>query len=82
MQLVDYLLAVVFPLLFQCGMTALHHAALAGVTAIVRVLLKWGGKVDIGDKSGKSPLWYAVDNGDLHCVGALLDNKANPNDTR
>jgi ankyrin repeat protein len=63
-------------------MTALHHAAFSGVATTVKILLEWGGKNDMDDKSGKSPLWYAVESGDEDCVGTLLDYKANPNDKR
>ena len=63
-------------------MTAMHHAARKRESNIMKILLSWGGRVDIGDTNGKFPLWYAAASGDVNCVGVLLAHKANPKDMR
>ena len=42
------------------GASALLKAALNGYTEIVQLLLEAGGKVDLGDESGLTPLMGAV----------------------
>jgi len=38
------------------GSTALHYAALAGKLQNVKMLLKWGAKIDIANQAGNTPL--------------------------
>ncbi|XP_023246750.1 transient receptor potential channel pyrexia-like [Copidosoma floridanum] len=62
--------------------TPLHCAAAAGNADTVRCLLKAGADINIG-LSGKSPLYYAVQNAgqnkDVSCVRILLEAGASPN---
>lgn len=44
------------------GMTALHYCAEYGDTNTAYLLVQYGAKLDIADKFGNQPLWYAVFN--------------------
>lgn len=52
--------------------TPLHLAAAAGHEGSVKILLNGGADIDAVDSSGRTPLCYAIDSGELSCVNTLL----------
>jgi ankyrin repeat protein len=57
----------------------LHYAAESNQAEIVEFLLAQGAKVDIEDRSGFTPLHYALFKGHLHLSQLLLEKGADPN---
>jgi hypothetical protein len=57
--------------------TALHLAAKGDHTGVVRLLLQYGADVDARSNSGKTPLFYAIAQGEVEVVKVLLANGAN-----
>jgi len=68
-------------LAYNAGDTPLHSAARWGRTAIVRMLLDAGAKVDILNDYGQTALHYAIAAGHTEIVKILLDAGADPNAT-
>jgi ankyrin repeat protein len=64
---------------FESGQSALHYAAGAGHTGILKLLVAQGAKVDAQDLPGNTPLHRAVENGDLESAAFLLDHGADVN---
>uniref|UniRef100_K1QP98 Ankyrin repeat domain-containing protein 26 n=1 Tax=Magallana gigas TaxID=29159 RepID=K1QP98_MAGGI len=56
--------------------TALHLACAKGHADIVKVLLEWHAKSNIGDSEAKTPLLKAVECGHDDCVKLLIDHNA------
>jgi len=60
---------------FSTGLTAIHNAAIRGLSLVLKYMLGHGGLED-EDRLGRSALWYAVNNADsishLDCVKQLL----------
>ncbi|KAK3709865.1 hypothetical protein RRG08_050343 [Elysia crispata] len=61
--------------------TPLHLACVQGNEHVVRELLEWKAKVNIGDNQSRSPLMRAVEFGQEGCVALLLDYRVDV-DTR
>ena len=59
--------------------TPLMYAAARGDTEKMRVLLRWGAKMDCVDRVRRTALNYAVSDGTDECVLILLKAGANPN---
>jgi formylglycine-generating enzyme required for sulfatase activity len=64
------------------GATALHHAAFAGQTDIVRFLLDHNANVDLADADDYTPLQIAVLHGRVEIAKLLLEHGADPNAKR
>jgi ankyrin repeat protein len=65
-------------LVYNAGDTPLHSAARWGRTAIVRMLLDAGAKVDVFNEYGETALHYAIAAKHTEIVKILLDAGANP----
>lgn len=59
-----------------CGCTALHIAAHCGSTAIARLLLKHGAKIDALEAWDETPLHFAARSGSVEVCNILLDHGA------
>jgi hypothetical protein len=68
-------------LAYNAGDTPLHSAARWGRTAIVRMLLDAGARVDIANDYGQTALHYAIAAKHTEIVKILLNLSANPNAT-
>lgn len=55
------------------GTTALHAAIMVGRAEVVRVLLRHGAGIEVGDREGWTPLHYAVMAGNCGIARELLD---------
>jgi ankyrin repeat protein len=60
------------------GRTALIHAATAGNTPAVKLLLDAGAKATVLDKTGNTAMHYAVERGNTEVLRMMLDAKAPP----
>lgn len=60
------------------GMTALHWAVNKAAKAAALLLIRSGAFVDAVDMLGRPPLFYALVEGDMECVVALLEGGASP----
>ena len=60
------------------GISPLAHAAAAGKTASMAVLLTHGAAPDATGPNEKPPVWVAASGGQLRAVRALLVSGANP----
>ena len=56
--------------------TPLHIAISSRQTKVAKLLVSYGADVNAPDKSGKTPIFYAIDYGDLKTTKLLLTNKA------
>uniref|UniRef100_A0A0C9RWG5 Pyx_3 protein n=1 Tax=Fopius arisanus TaxID=64838 RepID=A0A0C9RWG5_9HYME len=63
---------------FRNEMTPMHYAAARNDLCSLRLLVKYGGNVDIG-LPGRTPLYYAVLSNAYVCVEVLLKSGACPN---
>jgi len=54
------------------GMTPLMDAALHGQASQVRQLIESGERVDLSDRNGNQPLWFACVSDDPECVQLIL----------
>lgn len=61
------------------GATCVHHAAFNGHVAALKLLFKFGAKVDTLDSDGCSPLHNAAFNGQTNAIRLLVESGANPN---
>ena len=63
------------------GLSLLHIATLSGELEMMEALLDKGADVDIQDKNGLTPLFYAICSfpAKLDAVKLLLSHRANPN---
>ncbi|GAQ42408.1 hypothetical protein TRIVIDRAFT_229138 [Aspergillus niger] len=61
--------------------SALHLAVFCGDLGLVNLLTKEGMKIDVKDKHGRTPLFYAVQRRELNIARTLLEAGANPNTT-
>lgn len=62
------------------GWTHLHIATKSKQIKTAKLLISCGADVNTPDKSGKTPIFYATDNGDLKMTKLLIANKANVKD--
>ena len=60
------------------GATAIHWAAKRNKTAILRLLIQNGAKINARDMGGRTALYIASKNNNLPAVKVLLAGKANP----
>lgn len=67
------------PLFAQHGMTALHFAASAGHSDVVRTLVAAGANVNAADEHKSTALHWACANRHLDVIQVLVDAKANLN---
>lgn len=59
------------------GYTAMHYAAAKGHVAIVKkLMISYGGKLDLRSSSGCTPLWLAASHGHVDVLQVLIDHKA------
>ena len=62
--------------------TALHHASRCQRDAdLVSLLIKYGAKVNVSDKTGNTPLLYALQADHYEIGKVLLENGSDPNST-
>ena len=59
------------------GLTALHHASTTGKTKVMRLLIKKGAQLEMGDKRGSTALHFAAGAGKLQAVKLLVQKGAN-----
>ncbi|XP_053377112.1 ankyrin repeat domain-containing protein 26-like isoform X23 [Mercenaria mercenaria] len=59
--------------------TPLHLACAQGHADVVRELLEWNARTNIGDSQGKTPLMKAIECGMEECVRLLLSHKVEVN---
>ena len=59
------------------GITALHEAAIDGNCAMLKLLVEFGGDINMNDNEGYNALDYAVCGGDFECASFLLNSGAN-----
>ncbi|MDF2965500.1 MAG: uncharacterized protein K0Q51_888 [Rickettsiaceae bacterium] len=57
------------------GWTALHFAAYNGDFDLVKLLVKYGAKVNILDEQGYSPMYLAIEKGHINIYNFLVENK-------
>jgi ankyrin repeat protein len=58
----------------------LHVAAKKGQEEVAKLLISYGADVNARDGAGKTPIFYATENGNLKIARLLLTNKANVKD--
>lgn len=63
------------------GQTAIHWACASGYPTTVQLLVRFGGRIDVRDKSGETPLHKAAWRGSAECVQLLLKLGADPDAT-
>ena len=63
----------------EYGFTPLIECAISNNRVFAEELIKAGAQVNKPDVTGRTPLHWAVDHGDLDFCRLLLENKANPN---
>uniref|UniRef100_A0A8C5QPG1 SOCS box domain-containing protein n=1 Tax=Leptobrachium leishanense TaxID=445787 RepID=A0A8C5QPG1_9ANUR len=73
-----YKSSINFRNMFDVSLTSLHLAARLNLLECLQVLLDNGAEVDCLDMNAMTPLLFAVWNGSLECVRALLKAGANP----
>jgi ankyrin repeat protein len=62
----------------QDGMSALHFAGYLGADQVIPLLVEKGAPINLRDKEGRTALHLAAYAGQASAVGALLDQKADP----
>lgn len=63
----------------EYGFTPLIETAITRQPKTAKLLLEKGAKIDTPDSTGRTALFWAVDNDDLELAQLLLKNRANPN---
>ena len=66
----------------RTGMLPIHWAAKYGNRAFLRILIKFGSSLNIGDVLDRTPLFHAVTNGHEALARVLLKASADPNSAR
>lgn len=62
----------------NCGLTALHLAAINGHNTVTATLISAGADLNIQDNNGATPLWRAADRGRKKIASNLLQHGADP----
>ena len=78
-ELVQYGIDVnmLFKSTYRIGYMPLHVATKWKQQKIAKLLISYGADVNAQDGTGKNPIFYAIQNGDLKITRLLLTNKAN-----
>ncbi|CAF3851986.1 unnamed protein product [Rotaria sp. Silwood1] len=59
-------------------LTLLHWAADRGNESMIRLLVKYGAKLNVRDEDGQTPLFYAANSSNIPCMKLLLELGADP----
>ncbi|MEY2393612.1 ankyrin repeat domain-containing protein [Wolbachia endosymbiont of Tettigetta isshikii] len=62
------------------GFTPLHSAAKIKQEEVAKLLISYEADINAQDKTGKTPIFYAIENADLKITKLLLTNRANVKD--
>ena len=60
------------------GTAPLHLAATLGHVSILREMIRYGGKIELKDRVGRTPLYISTLQGNLECVQACLEAGGSP----
>ncbi|XP_067625980.1 ankyrin-3-like [Eurosta solidaginis] len=63
------------------GFTPLHSAAKYKQEEVAKLLISYEADINAQDKTGKTPIFYAIENADLKITKLLLTNRANIKDS-